>query len=288
MTQGMNWTSSAPWFAEQAFDQLMPEMAALNEEKLLPINVDIESVTALMLSSLPGILKLREELLDTFKRFDIERFDRLELYPWCLQHAQTLYLSASRRAECSDEVIEAGSKLRRRLKTEVRVLAERGLIDGTRIQKLSGTKGYQNLSTDLGILVTVLQDAWPRIEGKCAVPAHELAMAAELTSVFVRAASRLEKPPEDVVSAKNWRKRAFTNLHRVYNRVRLAVLYTRLDHGDGETIAPSLFTHRARRSRGSETVKPTDRAELLTTSQELGLESPFLADTTEPQDSKDD
>jgi len=290
MNQGKHPASSTPWFAEQAFKQLMPEMAALKGNKLLPVNVDIESVTALVLSSLPAIRNLREELLATFRKFDIERFDRLELYPWCLQHAQTAYLSASRKVECSEEVIDAGTKLRRRLSNEARVLAERGLIDRTRIQHLSRTKGYHNLSTDLAILATVLQDAWPKIEGKCAVPTQDLATAAELSGVFVRAASRLEKPPEDVVVANDWRKRAFTNLHRVYNRVRLAVLYTRDEDGDGDKIAPSLFTTRGRRSRANPSnsgESPTDAASAKMVSAPgvpNELESPFITNVNSQKD----
>jgi len=279
MTEGNTMAGGAQVLAEEAFVRLTPEMAAVPEGKLLPLNVDVEAVTAIVLGALPRISALRGQLLETYAVFDVERFDRLELYPWCLQHAQTLYLSASRKAECSAEVVDAGIQLRRRLRKEARMLAERGWIDGTRLAKLSRGKGYLDLSTDLGILLKVLQDAWPQLEGRCPVPAEDLATAADLTSVFVRAASRLQKTPEEVASAQEWRRRAFTILHRAYNRIRLAVLYLRVDHGDGERIAPPLFPERNRRRRSVESARGASApgtTESNTVNELDSSESPFV------------
>jgi hypothetical protein len=38
---------------------------------------------------------LREEIADNLKRFDFERFDKLERYAWALHHAHVLWRASS-------------------------------------------------------------------------------------------------------------------------------------------------------------------------------------------------
>jgi len=286
MTEGNPPTGPQPGLGEQAFARLKPELEALPKKALKRVNLDVETVTSIVVSSASRLAPVRPQLEETFKKFNFDRFDRLEDYGWCLQYTHTLCLTTGRPSVCSEELLEEGAQLRRLLTMDAEVLAARGLIPGSRLRNLSHTQGYLNLSADLQILAIVLESEWPRIEGKCSAPLADVRRANALAHEFLRVASRMKKTPEEIATAKEWRRRAFTLCCEAYNDVRLGVLYVRAKTRDAEAFAPTLFKGQSRRRRKksaeveANVARPTppvsDVVELAQSVTSDPLESPFI------------
>jgi len=266
--------------AEVAFLRLLPEFEALSIDELQTVNVDAAASSQLVLGSLERLNSLRAEL-QRLPHFSVEQFDKLEPLAWSLAHAQTLYMSAS-RSGCPAGLVAEGERLRSRLVSELRVLANRGLLDGSRLRNITLRRGYLQLSNDLGILSRVLTDCWPEIEGRCAVPRDDVQRAAYLREHFVRALSRREQRPENMALAAELRQRVFTLLYRAYDATRRGVVYVRWEQRDWDAYAPSLFVGHG----GSRRVKPTEPSEApLATSPEPSPALP-AAESFAPSDNQ--
>ena len=260
--------------APAAYSRLEPELEALREDELVDVNVDDANAVTIVLRCLPRILALRSRFEETFKLFDLGRLELLESHVWCLRHAQTRYLSASRSVGCPKRVLAEGEELRARLREQAQLLAKHGLVDATRLVHVRQQKGYRNLATELEILVNVLRDAWSLISGKCNITVAELGRAAQLADEFLLAASRTEKRSESVANAMAVRQRAYTLFWRNYDVIRAAVHYVRWTNGDANEIAPSVFALRKRRKPAL--ALTTSTSDAPATPPEIATTEPFL------------
>ena len=81
--------------SEAAYQELLPEISALDEPDLVPINVDVLTAVTTVLGALPKLRALRPQIEAEWRRFDFERFDKLEAYALALSHAHALWRGAS-------------------------------------------------------------------------------------------------------------------------------------------------------------------------------------------------
>jgi hypothetical protein len=109
------------------------------------------------------------------------------------------------------------------------------------LAELKGVNGYKNVAQDLQVLATMMQAAWPKIQGKSPTQAEHLPLALRTSARLFRVVGLREQGPAQIEEAADRRLRAFTVTLRVYEDVRRGISYLRARQGDGETIAPSLF-----------------------------------------------
>ncbi len=64
-------------------------------DDLIPIRTDVVSAVTVMLGSLPGVRALRPDIEEVLRKFDFDRFDKLEVYARALHHADVLWRAAS-------------------------------------------------------------------------------------------------------------------------------------------------------------------------------------------------
>ena len=249
MSEGKSVSTEALGFAENAYVRLAPELATLTDDDLIPVNVDPDSSAGIALGCLPHIKPLTAQLEHEFRQFKPALFERLADCAWCLRHTNILYLAATCDEGCPPEVFAQGQYLRRLLANEAKLLASRGLLQAARLRGLTMLNGYSSLAMDLAILVNVYRDAWPTLDGKCAVPRRELEEAEGLSERFVWVASRREKTPQNVAKAVDTRQRAFSLLYLNYERLRSWVTCLRWLRGDADAFMPSLFVKRGSRAR---------------------------------------
>lgn len=241
--------------ADRIFARMRPELMALPANGLLNLRLNVVTVVTTVLGCVPRIRELRPEIVDELPRFDLRFLDELEDDAWVLRHAHTLYLACSRPPSCEPEMVEEATTLREQLLNDGNSMADRRIVDKTRLRNVSCLNGYRNLAVDLGILASVLKDSWPRIEGKTAVTPQDLSRAQLLSETFIRVAGRRDKKGDAVAIATLDRRRAFTLLSTAYTQVRRAVLYLRWQDGEGDRIAPSLFAGRRKTTGGKKTAK---------------------------------
>jgi hypothetical protein len=247
-------TDDGEALGDAAYAQLLPEFQALSASDLIVINVDVPSVVALVVGSLPEIREIADDIAKVAPDVTPETIDRLKLYALALSYAHARYLSATSPADGLGQLTERGSALRETLLLDATALARRGLVAPGKLNELQGVVGYKNLAIDLTILASVLKDHWKEIQGKCAVTASEVEEALRIAERLFTAVGLKEQGPVNVEAATDLRLRAFTALAKAYDAVRRAVTFVRWKQGDAEKIAPSLYTGRSRRRAGSDVV----------------------------------
>ncbi|MEO6602057.1 MAG: hypothetical protein ABIQ16_19410 [Polyangiaceae bacterium] len=229
-----------------AYERVKAELAALKVEELIAVNLDIVAAVSTVLGVFPEMKALRERMAE-LPGFDLAAFDKLEDYALALSFAQASYLSATRPADDLDALSLEADQLKERLLADAKALALRGLVDGAQLAHLRGGNGNKNLAVDLQILSHVLQEAWPRIQGKSPSSAEDLQLAGRMATRLMRIRGLREQAPALTAAATDARLRAFTKLLHVYGDARSAVAYLRRRRGDADSIVPSLYPGRPRR-----------------------------------------
>ncbi len=239
----------------EAFEQTLPVTAAIGEDELLAVNLDVPSAVATAVGSLPKILALREEAAK-LPGFDISHFDQLKLVTFAVGHAHAKFLGASAPPETLAALNESGVKLRDTMYLDALALAHRGLINGDRIAEFKANVGYKNLAFDLLGLASLLRENWDKIASRTGVQLAELDTAELLGQQLMDAVGAREQAPATVAEVQAQRQRNFTLFARSYDQVRRAISYLRWDSEDAEEICPSLYAGRGG-SRRKETPAPT-------------------------------
>lgn len=227
----------------EAFEQALPAAAALGEDELLPVNIDVPSAVATALGALPKILAYREEAAK-LHGLDISHFDRLQLHTFAVGHAHAKFLAASALPQSIGALNERGVRLRDTMYHDAVALAHRSLISGDRIAELKARVGYKNLAFDLLGLATLLRESWDKIASRTGIQLSELDEAELLGQRLMDAVGAREQASAMVAQVQAQRQRNFTLFSRSYDQVRRAIGYLRWDNDDIDRICPSLFAGR--------------------------------------------
>ncbi|HEX7477387.1 MAG TPA: hypothetical protein VF331_06245 [Polyangiales bacterium] len=227
----------------EAYERALPDMAALPENELVIINLDIPSAVATTLGAWQEIAPLREQVMGLHD-FDVTRFDKLETYALAAWQAHSMYVAASTPVAQIQELGDKAAASREQLLSDAVALAKRGLIDGERLKELKGPIGYKNVAVDIGVLVTLLRERWAVVSSKTALSSDELDAAETLADELITAVGQREQAPLVVAAATDNRQRAFSLLVKTYDQARRAVSYLRWNKDDIDSIAPSLYAGR--------------------------------------------
>jgi len=236
-------------YGQEVLINLLPEVQAIEADDLVAIGVDVKSVTATVLAALKEIRKLSTEIVRAEPRWDAAALDKLQKAAYALNWANAQYLAAGQPANDLLAMVDEGMKLRDRLILDARTLASRGLVDSTRLDNVQLGVGYKNLSADLLVLATVLRDAWPVIQGKCATEKAELDRAAQLGQLIIGVVGEREKAASGATTASDVRARVFTLVVKMYDDLRRVITFLRWKGEEAERLAPSLYANRGGRRR---------------------------------------
>ncbi|MEY2931199.1 MAG: hypothetical protein RL033_1948 [Pseudomonadota bacterium] len=223
-------------------------MAALDEDSLIQLNVDVVSAVTTVLGKLPKLRALRPEIVQHLQTFDVERFDRLEEYACALNHANTLHRGT---LEHRSNIIELGAgvtQLRDRLSNVALSLTDFGLINAELLKDVKKTPGYKALASDVFLLVTIFKENWSQIQSRSPVTAELLDEAAQSASELMGAIAEKDDGPSTPAEAAGLRQRAYTLFFNAYEDARAAVAYLRRNAKEEviDNIAPTLFSSRGR------------------------------------------
>jgi len=240
---------------ELAFRASLPELLALPKDKLLVVNVDVQSAVCSGLAVPERLRPWRSRILDELPRFDVNALDHLEQYTKALMHAQVEYTLA-RKSPADIRVLTEATQCRYCvLLNDARALAGRGLIQPEQLAKFTGCRRRVDRVLALSALVNVLKTAWPRIEGKTALTLAELEQAVEQAMQLMFALAYQKKPLKDLVKIAELRQRAFTVFANAYTQVRRAIQYLCVDEKEAERIIPTLYPRKraSRKARSTST-----------------------------------
>lgn len=190
-----------------AYHKHLPDMLAVKDDELIPINLDPRAIVFAVLGSLPEIRKY-ESTIRELPKYPLASFENLEGYAQALYYAHAIQLGAFAP---DDEVVKLyleNTHERDVLLADATALAKRDLIPAKQVESFKGMSGYKNVSSDVIGLAEVLEAHWPAIEGKTALTRAELQQAKQNAERLVRVASIREQSPAVVADAQLNRQRA--------------------------------------------------------------------------------
>ncbi len=223
-----------------AFERVLPELKALDESDLRPITLEIPAAVITVLGVLEEVEALRPRIVAELRAFDISHVDKLEDYALALSHINNRYQAATKDPDDLEAFATEASKLRERYLAEARSLTHHGVIKESELANLKGANGRKNVANDLGVLVGVLEAAWPKIEGKTLTKLEDLEHASRVATRVQRIMGAKEQGPSLVAEVTDHRLRAYTKLMDVYESIQRAVAFLRGARYDADTIIPSL------------------------------------------------
>lgn len=223
-------------------------IAAVSDDVLVHINVDVASVVTMIVGSWPEVAGRRAELA-ALPNFDAVEFDRFERLVLALAHTQAVYLGASTPAGMLPALAIDGVKARDLFLDEVRLLAKRGLVDGSFTDSFRNGQGYKTIAFELAALVNCLRTLPPAAAARVHVTHEELDAADAIARAITQELGLREQAPVVAAAASRTRSQAFTLVANTWDQIRRGMIYLRWNEGDADEIAPSIYATRAPRGR---------------------------------------
>lgn len=247
---------ATPTHFSAAFAETASARAAISDDDLVPITLDIQAAVATVIGTLPRLAKLRESIAK-LPGIDVERLDRLKTFAEALFFSNVEFLAASGTGEALPKLAARAVELRDLLLTDAAALAKRGLIDTTELAQIKRLPGYLNTATDLSIIVSVLRAHWNDIGTKTAVQPADLEEATTVYGKITRAFGARSNVAVEATAAADARIRAYTLMVGAYDQARRAVSFLRWNEGDVDAIVPSLYGGRTRSAKPADATSTT-------------------------------
>lgn len=238
-----------------AYDRRLAEIQAVPESELVPLNLDVPSAITTVLGALPAISALKNRIAN-LTDVNQTQIAGLEDYAGAAAEANMRFETATAPPDDIIAMTKAAMKMRETIRIDATSLANRGLVDKNRLSAFKGDVGYKNVGFELLGWASVMHDAWATIQNKTPITVQELIDAKALAEQLIRAAGLREQTPAMVAEAAQIRRQAVTLMIHAYHQTRRAIGYLRWNEGDLETIAPSLYSGRARRTREAPSPEP--------------------------------
>ena len=229
-----------------AYERRLAEIRAVPDDALIAMNLDVHASVTTVLGALPEILALRKEMAK-LPNLNQALVDGLEDYTEAAAEANSRYVTATAPEEDIIALNAEAMKLRETLHSDAVALANRRLIDPSKLKSFQGLVGYKNVGFDVIDWANIMRDAWPTIKGKTALTAEEVQRAKDVGERLVRAAGLREQGPAVLAEVARIRQQVLTLLVKSYDEVRRAISFLRWKEDDVETIAPSLYGGRTRK-----------------------------------------
>lgn len=253
--QGPSVSSISPAAALAAYNRVEPKLVALTPEELVTVYVEVPRAVNAVLSALPHLRTMRDEIVQNLPNHPIAALDELEDYALAAWYADLLYTTPATEVD-TKKLSEEAQPLREGLLVAAEALAYRNLLDPKRVGEIRKGRGHADLASDLIALADMFRESWDKVRAKTAVEEEELDKASDLGLRLLMAVAA--KPGKGsaqpkITDAADRRARSISLVARSYEECRRAVAYLRWhDGGDGE-LAPSLLQKpRGRKPKGAE------------------------------------
>jgi hypothetical protein len=247
----------APLTDREAFLSKQQEIAAITDDELVPINVEVPYAAAIVLGVAPRIETLLPGL-QTLPDYDLGPVLEVRTYAAAAVYAHLQAMGTP----ITDPTLPAKQAeavpLREGMLRSAETLAFYGMLPERRVAAIRAGTGWFDTGSDLSSLSALYLEFWATVEKHTAVTMAQVERAGvlglELQTHFgiKRAESESGQPSE----LQMIRARAFTKLVKVWSHVRRGVQFLRWEQGDADSFAPSIYLKRRR--KGSSAVAIED------------------------------
>jgi len=233
-----------------ALERVRPILAALAASAVTSVNGDIPTMASIALGAHPDCVRYRDELAAL--PGDYAR--ALDALPDAARAAVQAQADVAATATPDDETATLADeclRAREMLATALFALADHGYADAQQVHENLAGKSRLDLGRNTLALVTIFEKHWPSVGSKTAVTADELRLVRVLAERLLESVGVKEHGPLVPQEAIDLRDRAFSYFTQTYAKVRRAIRFVRDEAGDGDTIAPSLWSRNAPSSRSA-------------------------------------
>ena len=238
--------------SEAAYERLRAEIAALSQEQVVVINLDVPAIVQTGLGVLPEVRAFEAEVKQ-LPSFDVSAFEKLEDYAYALLHLHTLYMAASAPPEALGDLVARAIAARELLLADIPGFVAHGHLSLRGPNELDKSLGHRGIAMDVGRLARVVIDAWPKLQGKTSLTFEKLVEFEALRDQIIAALGLKEQGEALEAEVTEQRERAYTLFVRAYDEVRRAISFLRWKQGDVDEITPSLYSGKAGRRRSEPT-----------------------------------
>lgn len=237
---------------EQALAEVADELAALDPDEVLRVNVDVSRSVSIVLGAEPQIASYVEQIREELPKHDVSRMARLRTYALAALYANLTSQPPAKRVEVP-ALVERGASLKQRLILSAEAFAHAELVDGAQLAQIKTGTGHLDLATDLIALSALFRRSWEQVQGKTLITREDLEEATRIGTALLGALGAKDNAAVRAAPELTERKhRAFTLLVRAYNDARRALMYLRFDMDDVDVIAPSLYKKGRKRTAAVE------------------------------------
>ncbi len=227
---------------QPAYERCKAHIAAVDESKLVAVNIDIPSVLYSQASLLASHLDAHmDEIADQLPRVDRKKLAMLRDARDAVMHLHVVLsrttVSPAQIAAMTAEAIER----RRKLVVAFEALAAYGLLDGGKLADLRAAGKAPNVAVGLMGICSALVGSWDAIAAHTPVTREEMAEANALSVAIVAANADRTLDPTELAAVTKERERAFTFFLDLYTGARTVLRYLRAPFGDEDEVAPSLY-----------------------------------------------
>jgi hypothetical protein len=230
-----------------SFERVEAKIRAVPEDALQGINIDIPTAVTTVVGAMDEILAQRDAMAQ-LGDFDLSLVDNLKDFPQASGHTHGLYRIAIGPKDPITKLGQEVTAIRDLLFSDALALSKRGLLSETVVTPLRSPSGHRNIAYDTISLVALFRENARALAGKTPVTAEELNGAVRIAEALLAALGERDQAPALSAAAVLLRQQAFTLFINAYDQVRRAVSYLRWNADDAESIAPSLWAGRGKRS----------------------------------------
>lgn len=239
-----------------AYEALRPKFSALAEVDCETVNADIPSASLTAMWAAKRLRALRPAIQEHTPTFPLIYLDELEQRAQAAAHAHANFTLASNPRVPISELDEKLNRTRQLFIDDINTLANRGLIDNSKLVDLKSPNGYKNLAFGVLALAAHLRNNWETIKNRTGVTLDEIEEAQGLAQRFITALAVHERGPGEVGPTTLIRKQTFTLLVKGYEQIRRVVTYLRWNERDLESWAPTLYLVRKKGGSSNEVETP--------------------------------
>jgi len=230
---------------KEALELARDVLAAMPESEIhRNPGLDPSAAAGIVIGSLPRIDKHRDEAVAQFGDDAAIVFDDLGIIAKATEQATT-ELAASDSSSDLGEMHEEIADDHALLLGDGDALANRKLIERSRVDPGRPCNGYRTTLESVFVLIALFREHWPVIEGKTPLTLDDL-IAIEKRADLMRRRLNEREQGSSRLPAAELRTRALSLLLRTYGEVRRMITFVRWWADDADAIAPSLWSRRGK------------------------------------------
>jgi hypothetical protein len=226
------------------------DMAALADDELATINLDVLAAIDVIMTALPELRAVEARMVASWREPPVGLLDRLERYAAALLQAHLLCQGLSAEHPDLSDMAKELTCVRQHLLRCTRALVVTGNLAEDLLAPFQDAKGHRPLVRSVCGIVAVCWSHWAHIEHKTPLSMAELDRAQSLAQRLLHAVMTRQRTPAPLAQALRARRQAFTLLLRAYTELRNAAKFL-YPTREAERRVPSLFRKRPRAQRSA-------------------------------------